>query len=113
MTPLDKLPASLAKFVARHQVQIAAVDDEREVGDGYWLYLDYGWCVDGVHLIHENTVAAVAVFRRVTRCNCPVATVSEKILRRVLREGEAAQRRGAFRTLDEGLAWAAEQYGLS
>lgn len=36
------------------------VDDETEYGDGYWFYLRPGFInnTDGIHFVHEYTIAA-------------------------------------------------------
>jgi hypothetical protein len=50
------------------------VDDAYRDSDGYWIELAPGWRRephDLVHMVHEDTVAAVVeAFRRIVPCDC-------------------------------------------
>ena len=65
----DGLPSSLQVLLSRHQNKVDLVDDERDTGDGYWIYLKPGWIFDhSTTFIHESSVRAVAAaFKRVSR----------------------------------------------
>lgn len=67
-------PKSLLAFAEKHADKVCEVGDERGMGDGYWIYLNTGWCWDdtGLHSIHEDTVArAIQAFRDgVRQCTC-------------------------------------------
>lgn len=64
------LPASIRKW---HAV-IDDVSDERDNGDGYWVYLKSGWIntMHEVHMVHEDTLGECAEQLRhsVAPCNC-------------------------------------------
>jgi hypothetical protein len=65
-----KLPKPLQPFADR----IAEVSDERDAGDGYWVYLKVGWRDEEgeTHCVHEDTPTACA--RRMPgliRCTVP------------------------------------------
>lgn len=62
------LPASLRRFAS----QVEDFSDERNNGDGLWLYLKPGLCYDGeVHCVHEYTCRdVVEAFSRVYECEC-------------------------------------------
>ena len=64
----DGLPYSLQILLSRHQNKVDFVDDERDTGDGYWVYLKPGWIFDhSTTFIHESSVRDVAAaFKRVT-----------------------------------------------
>ena len=64
----DGLPHSLQVLLSRHQDKVDFVDDERDTGDGYWIYLKPGWIFDySTTFIHESTVRNVsAAFKRVS-----------------------------------------------
>lgn len=54
------LPSSLVAALAAKQQYIESVDDERDTGDGYWVYLRPGYVFDSsTTFIHESTVADV------------------------------------------------------
>ena len=54
------LPSSLVAALAGKQQYIESVDDERDTGDGYWVYLRPGYVFDSsTTFIHESTVADV------------------------------------------------------
>ena len=56
----DSVPHSLEVVLSRHQNQVESVDDERETGDGYWIYLKDGWIFDSsTTFIHESSVKTV------------------------------------------------------
>jgi len=45
--------------------------------DGWWIYLNYGWCWDckGLHIIHEDTQKeALRCLKNTNRCNCDECT---------------------------------------
>ena len=54
-------PDTMAAIDAAAQQQyIESVDDERDTGDGYWVYLRPGYVFDSsTTFIHESTVADV------------------------------------------------------
>jgi hypothetical protein len=44
--------------------------DERDTRDGIWVYLVPGFNFDGVHCVHEDTVAAIkSAFKDVEACD--------------------------------------------
>jgi len=63
----DTLPFALQAILSRHQEQVESVDDERDTGDGYWIYLKDGWVFDhSTTFIHETSIRSVAAaFKRV------------------------------------------------
>ena len=65
------LPYSITKLLTDPRVECC--EDERDTGDGYWLYLAPGYydSESGIHFIHENTGADVArKFKGVKPCDC-------------------------------------------
>ena len=64
----DGLPYSLQVLLSRHRDKVGFVNDERETGDGCWIYLKLGWIFDhSTTFIHESTVRDVAAaFKRVS-----------------------------------------------
>ena len=54
--------------------RVADVSDERDMGDGYWVYLKPGWrwVEDCLHAIHEDTPSACLRELRggVIECKC-------------------------------------------
>lgn len=66
-----KLPASLRKW---HKL-IDYVSDERESGDGYWVYLNPGLIntLTETHMVHEDTLTDCAqIFKEdwIQPCKC-------------------------------------------
>lgn len=70
MKPIDPklLPASLRRFASK----VEDFSDERNTGDGLWLYLLPGLSFEGeVHMVHEDTCKeCIQAFRNVVECNC-------------------------------------------
>ena len=52
--------------------RIALIDDERESGDGYWVYLKDGFSFDGdSHVFSESTIKDIKKsLTRVYPCEC-------------------------------------------
>lgn len=66
--------------------RVACVSDEHRSGDGYWVYLQYGWQRGNLepserdartgsnrhlHIVHEMTTRELlAGMREVSKCNC-------------------------------------------
>lgn len=53
--------------------RVVDVSDERGAGDGYWVYLDYGWYYEeqGSHIIHEDTpTQCLRLMKFVKWCGC-------------------------------------------
>lgn len=66
---------SLDTLWSRNQNIISSVSDEKSSGDGYWVYLRPGYVCDELHLIHENTIAAVKKkFAKIQKCHCEECT---------------------------------------
>jgi len=64
---------TLVRLKEANPEKIETIEDETEDGNGYWLYLNTGWCTDdiGSHIIHGDTVQEVASqFKYVQRCFC-------------------------------------------
>ena len=62
------LPGKLRKYSA----VIETIEDERDNGNGIWVYLRPGWCRDGdgEHAIHEDTISDLAAWLPPIRCQC-------------------------------------------
>lgn len=70
----------LAKLQIDFKDKINDITDEREGGDGVWIYLKAGWHNCGSHLIHEwDYKMAVAELERVEKCACRDCTQPESI----------------------------------
>lgn len=53
--------------------RVSSISDERLAGDGYWVYLKDGWCIEqkGQHIIHENTPSqCFNLLKHVEVCIC-------------------------------------------
>lgn len=70
----SNLPSGLQILKAKRQHQIKYIDDERDMGEGYWIYLKAGWSKGdepGCHIIHEDTVKDCAKqMTAVVACQC-------------------------------------------
>lgn len=63
------LPKSLRPYAA----VIEDVSDERQMGDGYWVYLKKGyyWDDPGLHIVHEDTITeCVRCLKERQVCTC-------------------------------------------
>ena len=61
--------------------RVADVSDERDTGDGYWVYLKPGWrwADDYVHIIHEDTPAeCLRELRAIIPCRCHECVVGDE-----------------------------------
>lgn len=57
--------------------KVSSISDERDTGDGIWVYLKPGWhcALSGTHTVHEWTVRdLVESFDTVAPCGSPDAT---------------------------------------
>lgn len=66
----SKLPKPLRKYADK----ISDVSDERDSGDGYWVYLASGWRDDEgeTHCIHEDTpTKCAALMPHIQKCVAP------------------------------------------
>ena len=66
------LPTTLVALLRQVQYQ-DKIDTAEHDEDGYWVYLNYGYCTgdDGTHIIHENTIGKVRKqLQRVKPCSC-------------------------------------------
>jgi len=65
---------ALENLKRRYPSVIESISDERDTGDGWWLYLHAGYrnAEGDIHFIHEDTVAEVLkMFRKYVRtCDC-------------------------------------------
>lgn len=64
------IPPGFARWIRRHDLTIREAYKD---SDGYWLYLQTGYCWDdqGLHTIHEQTVSrCIQAFPRVGDCHC-------------------------------------------
>lgn len=61
--------------------RVADVSDEREMGDGFWVYLKPGWrwAEDWVHSIHEDTPSeCLRELHRAIPCHCRECVVGDE-----------------------------------
>jgi hypothetical protein len=59
------------KSFLRKRHLIETISNERDSGDGIWVYLKPGWIADEVHHVHEDTVReCLEALKEVRRCNC-------------------------------------------
>ncbi len=57
----------------KSDLRVAEVSDERELGDGFWVYLKSGWNNGSAeeHIIHEASPSAcLKRFYEIDDCNC-------------------------------------------
>jgi len=55
----------------RRDKRIDEISDERNIGNGWFVYLKPGWQMDGAHCFGEDTKLDVrSTMQRVTKCAC-------------------------------------------
>jgi hypothetical protein len=62
---------NLPKCLRPYAALISGVSDDRQYGEGYWVYLVPGWWshLDETHCVHASTPSACAMkMTRVQRC---------------------------------------------
>lgn len=59
------------KSIEKHHA-VCDISDERNSGDGYWVYLKPGWCIEPeLHSIHEETpLECLRKLKDIQRCHC-------------------------------------------
>lgn len=57
---MSDIPAGLQKILKKYAYCIDDYSIETDTGDGYWIYLKYGWHWQDIRTVHEWTLKDLA-----------------------------------------------------